>query len=93
MATTIPKTLDSKTTIYLNGRAKKAARMYAVHHGVSLSQILNERLEEYLEDQADITAIDEVMNDPDNDWVPFEEVVKELGIKLENVQSNTVKTR
>ena len=90
MATTKASKLSSKTTIYLNPRVKKASRLYALHHSTSLSQILNDRLEEYLEDQSDIAAIDEVMNDSDNEWIPFEDVVKELGIDLEDIQNHNL---
>lgn len=85
---TLKKEANEKTTVYLDPRVKKSVRYYAVRDDKSLSEIINERLFEYLEDQDDIADAEKARND----GVPaasFEEALKELGISLDEIQSRT----
>ena len=75
---------NEKTTIYLDPRVKKGVQYYALRDDSSLSQIINEKLLEYLEDQADKLAIAEANGEKD-EWVTFDQVVKELGLNKDEI--------
>ena len=40
--------------------------------------MMAEQIQELIEDAEDIASADEVLNDPNNEWLPFEEVVSEM---------------
>lgn len=79
------KTINEKTTIYLDPKVKKSVQHYALREGSSLSSIVNDKLIDYLEDMADRVALDKVKNS-DEDYLPFEEVVEELGLNLDEIR-------
>jgi len=80
------KSINEKTTIYLDPKVKKSVQYYALRNASSLSAIINEKLFEYLEDMADISAL-EVARDSKDDFEPFEKFVKELGIDFDEIRS------
>jgi predicted transcriptional regulator len=79
---------NEKTTIYLDPKIKKSVRYYAVRDDKSLSQIINDKLFEYLEDQEDIAAAEAARCDGEQ-AVSFEDALKELGISLDEVQARS----
>lgn len=82
------KTTNEKTTIYLDPKVKKSVRYYALRDSRSLSDIINQKLHEYLEDMADAAALDEARKHPE-EYVSFEHVVEELGLNLHEVHDKT----
>lgn len=86
MNTKLRKERNEKTTIYLDPLVKKSVRYYAVRDDKSLSQIINEQLFDYLEDQEDIAAAEKTRsnNEP---TISFEEVLDDLGISLDEIQN------
>ncbi len=53
MNDTTTNTASEKTTVYLDSRVKRGVQYYALRDNSSLSKIINDRLIEYLEDEAD----------------------------------------
>lgn len=86
------KTINEKTTIYLNPKIKKSVQYYALRDASSLSAIINEKLFEYLEDMADVAALDEARNNGE-DFVSIEQVIKELGLDSDEVRSKAQNER
>jgi predicted DNA-binding protein len=80
------KTTNEKTTIYLNPKIKKSVQYYALRDASSLSAIINEKLFEYLEDMADIAALEEARKDGE-DFVSLEQAIKELGLNADEIRS------
>lgn len=80
------KTTNEKTTIYLDPKIKKSVQYYALRDARSLSGIINERLFEYLEDMADIAALEEARNSGDT-YEPFEKFVDDLGLDFNEIRS------
>lgn len=80
---TIKKT-NEKTTIYLDPKVKRSVQYYALRDSRSLSEIINERLFEYLEDMADAAALEESRQDGES-FVPFAQVVEELGLSINEI--------
>ncbi|HUD06674.1 MAG TPA: DUF6290 family protein [Candidatus Saccharimonadales bacterium] len=80
------KSVNEKTTIYIDPRIKRSVQYYALRDARSLSAIINEKLFEYLEDMADIAAIKEARKEKD-EFIPFEQAVKELGLNLDEIRS------
>ena len=80
------KTANEKTTIYLDPKIKKSVQFYALRDDQSLSAIINERLFTYLEDMADITALDEARKS-DDDYLPLEKAIEELGLNFDEIRS------
>lgn len=80
------KTTNEKTTIYLDPKIKKSVQYYAVRDDKSLSAIINGKLADYLEDMADITALDEARSGND-DYLSFEKMVSELGLDINEIRS------
>ena len=76
--------LSEKTTIYLNPYVKKFIQHKAVAEGRSVSEVINENFEDMLEDLEDIK---EVVRRRDEPSVPFEEVLKELGLTYDDLRS------
>ena len=76
--------LSQKTTIYLNPYVKKFMQHKAVAEGRSVSEIINEIFEDMLEDLEDIKEVEKRRNEPS---VPFEEVLKELGLTYDDLRS------
>jgi hypothetical protein len=66
------KTTNEKTTIYLDPKIKKSVQYYVLRDRRSLSDIINQRLEEFLEDMAD--------GEQDATFVSLEEVLSEHAI-------------
>lgn len=79
------KTTNGKTTIYLDPKIKKSVQYYAIRFDSSLSKIINDKLFEYLEDMADITAL-EAANKDGEDFISLEQVVNDLGLDLNDIQ-------
>ncbi len=77
-----------RTTVYLDPKIKKSVQYYALRDDSSLSEIINERLFEYLEDMADIAAIEEARKEP-GDFIPLEQVVKELGFDIDEIRRHS----
>jgi hypothetical protein len=73
--------LSQKTTIYLNPYVKKFIQHKAVAEGRSVSEIINENFEDMLEDLDDIKEVEKRQSEPS---IPFEEVLKELGLTHDN---------
>jgi predicted DNA-binding protein len=80
------KTINEKTTIYLDPKVKKSVQYYALRNASSLSAIINERLFEYLEDMADISALEEARKSKD-EYEPMEKFVSELGLDFDEIRS------
>ena len=79
------KITNEKTTIYLNPKIKKGVQYYALRDDKSLSEIINQKLFEYLEDMADRAALEEARKDGE-ELVPFERVAKDLGLNLDEIR-------
>ena len=91
MATNSPtKIFNEKTTIYLDPKVKKSVQFYALRDSRSLSEIINEKLFEYLEDMADLAKIESIKDEP---TVSLEEVIKDLGLDLNEIRRRTEKQR
>ena len=80
------KQANEKTTIYLDPKIKKSVQYYALRDNSSLSQIINDKLFAYLEDQADIAVLQE--RDKDAEFIPLEEVLEEFGLDEKDLQSH-----
>ncbi|MEI7674781.1 MAG: hypothetical protein WCI60_03540 [bacterium] len=80
------KVSNEKTTIYLDPKIKKSVQYYALRDDRSLSALINERLVEYLEDMADITALQDARNSKD-EFVMFEKFVEDLGLNVDEIRS------
>jgi hypothetical protein len=76
--------LIDKTTIYLNPYVKKFLQHKAVAEGRSVSEIINEHFEDMLEDLVDIKEIEKRRGEP---TVPFETVLRDLGLTYEHLRS------
>lgn len=76
--------LIDKTTIYLNPHVKKFLQHKAVAEGRSVSEIINEQFEDMLEDLEDIKEVEKRRGEP---TVPFETVLKDLGLTYEHLRS------
>lgn len=75
--------LTAKTTIYLSPKLKKAARLYSVHSGISVSELIEQSLIAKLEDIADSESYEKYKND---ETVSFEEAFKMLEVEV-NISS------
>jgi hypothetical protein len=84
------KSTNGRTTIYLDPKIKKSVQYYALRDDSSLSQIINDKLYEYLEDMSDLAEIERIKDEP---TVAFEDVVKELGLDLNEIRRKTEKER
>lgn len=82
--------VSEKTTLYIDPQVKKLVQFYALRDNRSLSAIVNEKLAEYLEDMADAASIESRKNEP---TAGFEQVVKELGLSLNDIQNHAKKER
>ncbi len=76
---------NEKTTIYLDPKVKKNVQYYAIQNNSSLSEIINKKLVEYLEDMMDIAELKK--RDKDEEFIPLEEVLAELGIDEKDLQN------
>jgi hypothetical protein len=76
--------LSEKTTIYLNPYVKKFIQHKAVAEGRSVSDIINNSFEDMLEDLEDIKEVEKRRSEP---TVPFEEVLKSLGLTYDDLRS------
>ena len=76
--------LSEKTTIYLNPNVKRFIRHKAVAEDRSVSDVINDQFAEMLEDLDDIKEIDKRRGEPS---IPFENVLKELGVTYEQLRS------
>ncbi len=88
----IMKTINEKTTIYLDPKIKKSVQHYALRDASSLSAIINERLFEYLEDMADVAALEEAHKSSD-EYVSFEKLVNDLGLDFDEIRSKSQSER
>lgn len=76
--------LSEKTTVYLEPAVKKFLQFKAVNEGRSVSEIINDEFEELLEDVEDLKEIEKRKGEPS---VPFEEVLKDFGLTLDDIRS------
>lgn len=76
--------LSEKTTIYLNPYVKKFIQHKAVAEDRSVSDVINEYFAEMLEDLDDLKEIEKRRGEP---TVPFEEVLKDLGITYDQLRN------
>lgn len=76
--------LSEKTTIYLNPYVKKFLQHKAIAEGRSLSDVINEQFADMLEDLSDIKQIEKRR---DEQAIPFETVLKELGLTYDQLRS------
>jgi hypothetical protein len=76
--------LNAKTTIYLEPAVKQFIKHKAVAEGRSVSDVINDSFADMLEDVEDLKEIENRKNEPS---VPFEEVLKELGLTYEDLRS------
>lgn len=76
--------LSEKTTIYLDPHVKKFLKHKAVAESRSLSDVINDEFADMLEDLSDIKEIE---NRRGEQVVPFEKVLKELGLTYDQLRS------
>ncbi len=76
--------LSEKTTIYLDPQVKKFLQHKAIAEGRSVSVVINEQFEDMLEDLSDIKEIGKRRAE---ESIPFETVLKELGLTYEQLRS------
>ncbi len=76
--------LSDKTTIYLNPSVKRFLQHKAVTERRSVSEIINEEFADMLDDLDDLKEIDNRRNE---DVVPFEAVLNELGLTYDDLQN------
>ena len=81
---------NEKTTLYIDPRVKRGVQFYALRDRRSLSEIVNEKLLEYLEDMADRAAIEARKGEP---TIPFEDALKGLGFSLDDIRNQAEKER
>jgi len=75
--------LSDKTTIYLNPTVKKFLQHKAIAEGRSVSEIVNEEFADMLADLEDLKEIKRRRDEPS---VPFEVVLKELGLTYDDLR-------
>ncbi len=76
--------LSEKTTVYLNPFVKKFIQHKAVAEGRSVSDIINDQFADMLEDLEDLQEVEKRRNEPS---IPFEEVLRDLGITYDQLRS------
>jgi predicted transcriptional regulator len=76
--------LSAKTTIYLDPNVKKFLQHNAIAESRSLSEVINEQFEDMLEDLSDIQEIEKRRSEQ---FVTFEEALKNLGLTYDQLQS------
>jgi predicted DNA-binding protein len=67
-----------KVTIYLPPNVRRFAKMRAAQTNSTLSDYVADKINADMEDMDDIKTIDTVMNDPNIEWVAWENALKEL---------------
>ena len=77
------KLANEKTTIYLNPQVKRFIQHKAVEEGRSVSAIINDYFADILEDLEDIKEVDTRRNEP---TIPFEHILKDLGLTYDDLQ-------
>lgn len=75
--------LTAKTTIYLNPSVKKFIQHKAVAEGRSVSDIINDYFADMVEDLEDLKEIEKRHGEP---TVPFEAVLRELGLTYDQLR-------
>lgn len=75
--------LSDKTTVYLNPTVKKFLQHKAIAEDRSVSEIINEEFADMLEDLEDLKEVEKRRNEPS---VPFEMVLKELGLTYDDLR-------
>ena len=75
--------LSEKTTIYLDPIVKKFLQHKAIAESRSLSDVINEQFADMLEDLHDIKEIE---NRRGEQIVPFEKVLKDLGLTYDQLR-------
>ena len=76
--------LSSRTTIYLNPYVKKFIQHRAIAEGRSVSDIINEQFADMFEDLQDIKVIEKRRGE---DSIPFEQILRELGLTHDQLRS------
>lgn len=88
------KMSNEKTTIYLNPQIKKNVQYYAIQHNSSLSEIINDKLVEYLEDMIDVQEFDKAKREnKKEDFIPLNQAIKELGLSVNEIRSKALEKR
>jgi hypothetical protein len=82
------KSSNEKTTIYLDPKIKKSVRYYAVRDDKSMSEIINQKLFEYLEEQDDIATYREAKAEYETDGKlhSLDGIIKELGLDINDIR-------
>jgi hypothetical protein len=75
--------LSDKTTVYLNPTVKKFLQHKAVAESRSVSEIINEEFADMLEDLEDLKEVEKRRDEPS---VPFEVVLKDLGLTYDDLR-------
>ncbi len=76
---------SEKTTIYLDPQVKRGVQYVALRDDSSLSKIINDRLIEYLEDEADTVAARAALEDHELS-ISFAQAAKELGFDIHDIR-------
>ncbi len=76
--------LTQKTTIYLNPYVKKFIQHKAVAENRSVSELINDEFADMLEDLADVKEAEKRKGEP---TVPFEVVLRDLGLTYDDLRS------
>ncbi len=76
-------TASSKTTIYLDPTVKKFLQHKAIEEETSISDIINERIEEEMASDKLIALIEERRKEP---TISFEEALKECGLTYDDLR-------
>ena len=69
---------NEKTTVYLPPIVRRFAKMRAAQTNVTLSAYMAGRIQEEMEDLEDIRVIEQIMKDPDTEWIAWEDALKDL---------------
>ena len=75
--------LSQKTTIYLNPYVKKYIQHRAIAENRSISELINDEFADMLEDLEDLKEIEKRRGEP---TVPFEVVLRELGLTYDDLR-------
>lgn len=74
-----------RTTVYLDPKVKRGVQYYALRDDSSLSKVINDRLVEYLEDEADTMAVRAALEDQELP-VSLSQAAKELGFDIHDIR-------
>lgn len=84
---------NEKTTIYLDPKIKKNVQHYAIQNNSSLSEIINKKLIEYLEDMIDSHEFEKAKLENKDGYIPIEQAIRELGLSVDEIRSKALEKR